>query len=97
MNATITASDLIAGTVFTFTKDLTFLGARWANRSMGTHFVVGGISESGCTFSSLNTRTGRRDDMMAEGWVFENMRIISGPIAPAECECLCECVVCRVD
>jgi hypothetical protein len=94
MNATITPADLTAGTVFTFTKDLTFINSRWTERTVGTHFVVGGLSESGYTFSAFNTRTGRRDDMMAEGYVFEAMRIIAGPAAAPDCECACECDVC---
>jgi hypothetical protein len=94
MNA-ITAADLTAGTVFTFVKDLTFLNPRWSERSVGTHFVVGGLSESGYTFSSLNTRTGKRDDMMAESWVFEHMRIIpAAGAAPVECLCESDCGAC---
>lgn len=78
---TITAADLTTGTVFTFTRDMTNLNSRWINRTPGTHFVVGCVSESGYTFSALNTRTGRRDDMMAENWVFAAMRIIGRPAA----------------
>lgn len=57
----VTIKDITAGTVLTFTRDLTFLGPRWSDRAVGTHFVIGGFSESGYTFSALNTRTGRRD------------------------------------
>jgi len=71
-----TVADLTPGTVLVFTRDLTFLGPRWTQRTPGTHFVVLGRSESGYTFGALNTRTGRRDDLMAESWVLENMRVI---------------------
>jgi hypothetical protein len=64
------------GTVFTFVKDLTFLGERWADRRPGIHFVVIGLSESGYTFSAANTSTGRTDDLMAESWVFNAARIV---------------------
>jgi hypothetical protein len=69
------------GTVFTFVEDLTALGARWANRVPGVHFMVIGLSESGYTFSALNTSTGHMDDLMAEAWVFNAARIVGGPAA----------------
>lgn len=68
--------DLTAGTVFTFTEDLTFISSRWTERTPGTHFVVGGLSESGATFSALNTRTGRWDDLMVDCWAYRAVRII---------------------
>jgi hypothetical protein len=79
-----------AGTVFTFTKDLTFINTRWASRKAGAHFVLGTLSESGYTFSAYNTLTGRWDDMMAESWIFEATRVI-GVLSPASgCTCTCE-------
>lgn len=81
MTATITSEDMVPGTVYTFVKNMTFLDCRWASRTPGTHFVVVGMSESGYTFGSINTRTGRRDDTMAESWVFEAMRIVGRPAA----------------
>lgn len=72
----VTIKDIAEGTVFTFTRDLTGLGPRWTNRTVGTHFIVGGLSESGYTFSAYNTRIQRWDHIMAETWIFEAMRII---------------------
>ncbi len=72
----ITLADIAYGTVVTFTRDLTFMGPRWTERKVGTHFIIGALSESGYTFSAYNTRMGRWDDMMAESWLFEYMRVI---------------------
>jgi hypothetical protein len=85
----ITINDITTGTVVMFTRDLTFLGPRWDTRAMGTHFVIGGLSESGYTFSALNTRTGRMDDMMAETWVFEALRVVGRIPQEEEEECHC--------
>jgi hypothetical protein len=72
-----TLADIQPGTVVTFTRDLSATqGPRWAHRIPGTHFVVGSLSESGYTFSAYNTRTGRMDDVMAETWIFDMLRVI---------------------
>jgi hypothetical protein len=72
----LTDDTLTYGTVFVFTEDLTYLTPRWASRRPGVHFIVGGLSDSGYTFSAYNTATGRRDDIMAEPWVFKRTRVI---------------------
>ena len=73
----LTPDLLTRGTVFTFTHDYSSIGPRWTERTPGTHFIVAGLSESGATFQSWNTRTGRRDDMLAVWWVFDATRIIT--------------------
>lgn len=83
----ITIADITPGTVVTFTHDHSaILGPRWVDRKLGTHFVIGSLSESGYTFSAFNTRTGRRDDIMAETWIFEILRVVGRPAAAEDDE-----------
>jgi hypothetical protein len=91
---TITAAaGLTRGTVFTFTKDVRVIGPRWTHRIPGNHFVFLEVSESGYTFSARNTRTGQMDDIMAEPWVMELIRIIgqAPQEKPDRCTCPCNC------
>lgn len=66
--------------VFTFTRDLTFLGGRWASRVPGVHFVVHGLSSSGWCLDVTNTATGRRDGIML-GSLEGSVRVV-GPDTP---------------
>jgi hypothetical protein len=73
----ITATDLTAGTVITFTSDVTFISPFWTDLAVGTHLLVESLTPSGYHVRVLNTRTGRHDYVpIHEAWVLTRLRII---------------------
>lgn len=94
MTAQLTTQTLTRYQVFTFTRDLTHLGGQFRNFRPGVHFIVGELSESGYTFSAFDTSRQRWTDFMAEGWVFEETRVIGVIPAAEECACERECSAC---
>jgi hypothetical protein len=75
-----TATDLTAGTVITFTGDITGVTPCWAELTVDTHLIVTGATLTGNHVRVLNTRTGRHDYVPTySAWVFRLLRIIHTP------------------
>lgn len=89
MSGDVTGAMLTRGTVFVFARDLSFLGGNWVHRIPGVHFLAHGeTSASGYMFPAWDTRRGRVDWLMAEAWVYREIRII-GVIEEVEPQCTC--------
>jgi hypothetical protein len=67
---------MMPGVIYTFTKDLGFLGEFWADRKPGQHFVVTETGPDAQTIGSRNLITGRRSGLMLDDAWLNFVRIM---------------------
>ncbi len=70
------------GTIYTFVRDVSFLGPFYADRKPGQHFMVTRVGPTALAIGSVNLATGRPSGLMLDQWdICSLVRVIG--FAPA--------------
>lgn len=86
--ATSAPTDVVAhpatqpGAVWTFARDLSFMGEAWRYRRPGTHYTTRELTDSGVLVAD-NQATGRTEYLRGEAWLLRDVRVIVPAERPA--------------